>query len=233
MQIYKLTHRQVTVAIGLLVMAACASLLLVIQMPKDMTKNTHMWTAESIPVMQDTSQAPMTNTPVTNASMVKAEMPSIQMPVKQHAVVPVNQVAKLKSWEMGSVKTATPSIPLSEKITDYAVVQLEQNLAQVPAVGEQVQLPMLGGQSVVANVESTTKNPNGDYTWTGHLEGYGTDYPVVMTYGEHSIFATITTPEGSYTMESIDGLGWLYKNPAEVELSNPGAKDFLDVPEAH
>jgi hypothetical protein len=85
----------------------------------------------------------------------------------------------------------------------------------------------------VADVQSTTTNPNGDYTWSGHLQGHGTDYPVVMTYGEHSIFATITTPEGSYTMESIDGLGWLYKNPAEVELSNPGAKDFLDVREAH
>jgi hypothetical protein len=30
-------------------------------------------------------------------------------------------------------------------------------------------------------------------------------------------------------MESLDGLGWLYKNPAEVELSNPGYKDFLEV----
>ena len=124
-------------------------------------------------------------------------------------------------------------ITLSEKISNYAIVQLEQHPAQFPAVGEQIQLPMLNGQSVMADVQSTTTNPNGDYTWTGHLQGYGTDYPVVMTYGEHSIFATITTPEGSYTMESIDGLGWLYKNPAEIELSNPGAKDFLEVNETH
>lgn len=229
MQIYKLTHKQVTVAVGLLVVAACASMLLVIQTPKDITKSSPMWTTESIPVMQDnTLQAPE-----VNASMTKAEMPSVQIPVKHHAAAPVNQVAKLTSWEMGNVKAATPSIPLNEKITDYAIVQLEQNPALLPAVGEQIWLPMLGGQSVVANVESMTKNPNGDFTWSGHLQGHGTDYPVVMTYGEHSIFATITTPEGSYTMESIDGLGWLYKNPAEVELSNPGAKDFLDVPEVH
>jgi hypothetical protein len=39
----------------------------------------------------------------------------------------------------------------------------------------------------------------------------------------------VTTPEGSYTMESIDGSGWLYKNPAEIELSIAGAPDFLEV----
>ena len=50
-----------------------------------------------------------------------------------------------------------------------------------------------------------------------------------MTYGERSIFATITTPDGSYTMESLDGLGWLYKNPAEVELFNTDSKDFVEV----
>lgn len=137
------------------------------------------------------------------------------------------------SWQMASVKAETPSIPLNEKISDYAIVELSQKPAAFPAVGEQISLPMLHGKVLVAKVESATKLLNGDYTWSGHVEGYGTDYPVVMTYGEHSVFATITTPEGSYTMESINGLGWLYKNPAEVELSHPGAKDFLEIEPQH
>jgi hypothetical protein len=134
---------------------------------------------------------------------------------------------------MADVKAAVPKITLSERISDYAIVALEQHPARFPAAGEQIQLPMLNGKQVLVNVESSTANPNGDYTWSGHLDGFGSDYPVVMTYGEHSIFATITTPEGSYTMESLDGSGWLYKNPAEVELSTPGAKDFLEIDSAH
>ncbi|GGY74331.1 hypothetical protein GCM10011613_19650 [Cellvibrio zantedeschiae] len=226
MQIQKLTDKQKIFAIAVLVVVACASMLLV-QVPQS-EKGAHMWTAESIPVPQTVNSSPT----------MKAEMPtvvpaqSVQKFSPQSATaVAVN--ADVKSWTMGDVKTDTPKIPLSEKISDYAIVQLEQNPEQLPAVGQQIQLPMLNGQSVVANVESTTTNPNGDYTWSGHLQGYGTDYPVVMTYGEHSIFATITTPQGSFTMESIDGLGWLYKNPAEIELSNPGANDFLEVNEPH
>lgn len=145
----------------------------------------------------------------------------------------VNEVPAQASWKMAGVKAETPSIPLNERISDFAIVELPQTLAAFPVVGEYISLPMLYGKTLVAKVESATKLPNGDYTWSGHLEGYGTDYPVVMTYGEQSIFATITTPDGSYTMESINGLGWLYKNPAEIELSHPGAKDYLEIDEQH
>lgn len=133
------------------------------------------------------------------------------------------------SWQMADIKAETPVIPLSEKISDFAVVDVPQKTAAFPALGEQISIPLLHGKSYVASVESVSNLSNGDYSWSGHLEGYGTDYPVVMTYGDHSVFATITTPEGSYTMESVNGLGWLYKNPAEIELSHPGAKDFLEI----
>lgn len=225
MQIYKLTNTQKALAAGVLVVAACVSALIVMQTPQLSDKAPNLSIAESMPAQQQNQ----------TFSVAKAEMPSAPSVQTTHRVLPQStaQMPDVKSWQMGDVKAATPKIPLSEKISDYAIVQLEQHPAQFPAVGEQIQLPMLNGKSLVANVQSTTTNPNGDYTWSGHLQGYGDDYPVIMTYGEHSIFATITTPEGSYTMESIDGLGWLYKNPAEIELSNPGAKDFLDVNEAH
>jgi hypothetical protein len=225
MQIYKLTNTQKLLAGLVLAAAACASVLMVMQVPQLAVKGPHLSTAESIPVLQQTHKV----------AIAKAELPTAPLAHTSQLALPhsASQTANVKSWQMGGVKAAIPKIPLSEKISDYAIVQLEQHPAQFPGVGEQIQLPMLNGQSVVANVQSTTTNPNGDFTWSGHLQGYGDDYPVVMTYGEHSIFATITTPEGSYTMESLDGLGWLYKNPAEIQLSNPGVKDFLDVNEAH
>jgi hypothetical protein len=130
---------------------------------------------------------------------------------------------------MGSVNSPTPAIPLNEKISAYAIIEIESHPAHLPSIGEQLQVPMLEGQPVTIRVESSSTSPNGDYSWSGHLQGYGTDYPVVMTYGQHSTFATITTPEGSYTLEALDGIGWLYKNPSEIELSNPGAPDFLEI----
>lgn len=222
MQIHKLSDKQKIWAIALLVVVACLSMFLV-QVPQT-ERGAHLWTGESIPVTQ-TAKSLAPEIAQTAVNMTQAKSPVVQ------AAPAVNSSRDLpSSWQMGGVKSDTPAISLSEKISEYAIVQLDQNASQLPSVGQQIQLPMLNGAAVVANVETANTNPNGDYTWSGHLQGYGTDYPVVMTYGEHSIFATITTPQGSYTMESIDGLGWLYKNPAEIELSNPGAKDFMEVP---
>lgn len=142
-----------------------------------------------------------------------------------------NTAAKqMDAWVLGDAKSASPQIPLSSVIRDYEVVEINPHPATTPQAGETVSLPMLHGQKILVDVQATTVNPNGDKSWSGHLQGYGEDYPIIMTYGEHAIFATITTPEGSYTMESTDGIGWLYKNPSEFELSDASSKDFLEIP---
>lgn len=137
---------------------------------------------------------------------------------------------KNEAWKVDDVKSPTPSIRLNERILDYEIVEI-QHPETFPQVGEQITLPMLNGEKVVVDVQSISTSANGDQSWSGHLQGQGTDYPVIMTYGAHAVFATITTPEGSYSMESVDGLGWLYKNPSEFELSDASANDFLEVNE--
>ncbi len=152
-------------------------------------------------------------------------MPATVIASKNTATVKTN------TWNVGGAKAQIPSIPLNERIRDYDVVEIEQHPESIPDVGDQVTLPMLKGQHVVVDVKSISISANGDKTWSGHLQGGGTDYPVIMTYGETSIFAMITTPEGSYSMESVRGVGWLYKNPSELELSSTENNDYLEVPE--
>lgn len=138
--------------------------------------------------------------------------------------------APTSAWGEAGADVAPPSIPLAVGVSVYQQVQVDMERPVFPSPGEQVTLAMPGGKTIVVNVETSSANPNGDYTWRGHLEGYGTDYPVVMTYGGAGVFASMTTPEGSYTMESINGSGWVYKNPSEFELSHPGTNDYLETP---
>lgn len=138
-----------------------------------------------------------------------------------------------KPWTLHAADSdLAPSLKLNPKVKVYSPVTLEPHPDRLPAEGEQIVLPMFDGKSVKVNVESTQSNSNGDYIWSGHLDGYNNDYPVVMTYGENTTFATITTPQGSYSLEAVKGVGWLYKNPAEAELSAQGKDDFL-IPEIH
>ncbi|MGM8228536.1 hypothetical protein ACSV5M_18290 [Cellvibrio sp. ARAG 10.3] len=124
---------------------------------------------------------------------------------------------------------ALPVFPLPERIVVYEPVSLDMELPY-PLPGDTIALPLPEAESAYATVATHHISPNGDYSWRGHLDGHGDDYPVVMTYGHRSVFATITTPQGSYTLESINGSGWIYKNPAPAELSKPGAEDFMEIP---
>jgi hypothetical protein len=145
-----------------------------------------------------------------------------------------DQASAPDAWRMADSTAATPPMPVPNGVSVYEPVSVDMDNPVFPEAGQQTTLTLPGGERLKVNVKTSTTNPNGDYTWRGHLDGYGADeYPVVMTYGGSSVFATVTTPSGSYTLESIKGSGWIYKNPSEFELSTPGARDYLEIPQDH
>ncbi len=135
------------------------------------------------------------------------------------------------AWRMADTTSPAPSMPVPGGVVVYEPVSVDMENPAYPQAGERLSITMPGGERLQVNVETSSTNPNGDYTWRGHLDGHGDEYPVVMTYGGSSVFATVTTPKGSYTLESVNGSGWIYKNPSEFELSNPDAKDYLEIPQ--
>lgn len=161
---------------------------------------------------------------ILQPSVVSA-MPEVEPAIADGAVPIAPDV-----WGVGG---PAPAMPLPGGVSVYEPVSVDMENPVYPEAGQQVSVTMPGGERWQVNVEVNSTNPNGDYTWRGHVDGHGDEYPVVMTYGGSSVFATVTTPKGSYTLESVNGSGWIYKNPAEVELSNPGANDFLEIPHAH
>lgn len=141
------------------------------------------------------------------------------------------QVAASSPWQLAAADMPMPGMPLAEGVSVYEPVAVDMENPDFPVPGDQLSLALPGGESVVVTVSSASTLGNGDYSWSGHLQGSGSDYPVVMTYGADAVFASITTPQGSYSLESVNGSGWIYKNPAEVELTQPGKNDYLEVPE--
>lgn len=187
---------------------------------------------------------PLATDPATNPLLADArkELARAQGVLAAPAAKPItpmespqpNQTNAPDAWRMADSTAATPSIPVPNGVSLYEPVSVDMDNPVFPEAGQQTTLTLPGGERLKVNVKTSTTNPNGDYTWRGHLDGYGADeYPVVMTYGGSSVFATVTTPSGSYTLESIKGSGWIYKNPSEFELSAPGARDYLEVPQDH
>lgn len=181
--------------------------------------------------------------PASSAELTKAnnELARAQQALQKPAAKSVSERASVSpsltivpdAWRIADSSTATPAMPLPDAVSIYEPVAVDMETLVYPEQGQQTSVTLPGGERLQVNVKMDTTNPNGDYTWRGHLEGYGDEYPVVMTYGNNSVFATVTTPEGSYTLESVNGSGWIYKNPSEFELSHPGVNDFLEIPHNH
>ncbi len=106
-------------------------------------------------------------------------------------------------------------------------IEIDSAMVLGAAVGDRVDLSLPGDHSYAVIVEKTQRLANGDTHWQGHLESFADQYPVSFTAGKGSVFATITTPNGSYTLEAVNGNGWVYLNPEISKLSRAGSADFL------
>lgn len=161
------------------------------------------------------------------------DRPAVESAPEVEAVGNGESLPAPDAWRIADASADNPSMPLPGGVVVYEPVSVDMENPAYPEAGQQTSVTLPGGEQFTVNVKSNTVNPNGDYSWRGHLDGHGDEYPVVMTYGGNSVFATVTTPKGSYTLESVNGSGWIYKNPSEFELSHPGANDFLEIPHEH
>ncbi len=235
MRALKLTDTQKWFALFVVIVALVVGFWTTPSIQQDSSVNDEVSPELAVPVAQTLRMIDLQQDAVAleSEAAISAATKAIAEPVIGDQQAVVNDSVEFEAWQIDNRRAPTPSITLNEKIVDYAVVEIEQNPAAYPQVGEEVVLPMLNGEKVVATVETSVVNPNGDYTWRGHLQGHGDAYPIVMTYGSTSVMATITTPAGSYSMTTVKGLGWLYKNPAEVELVDNLRNDFLEPPHDH
>lgn len=118
---------------------------------------------------------------------------------------------------------------IAKEISEKTAIDFDPSTIANTQIGDRVKLNIFGNQELTAKVENKTTFNNGDVSWQGHVEGFGDQYPVTFTSGENTAFATVTTPQGSYSLETINGSGWLYKNPDESELTRRGQEDFIEI----
>lgn len=95
--------------------------------------------------------------------------------------------------------------------------------------GDKVKMRLPNNQEIEVVVTKEKSSKNGSHGWSGHLTEHGDNYPVTVTQGKGHLFATISTPNGTYSLESINGIGTLYKNPDNL-LTDSNQTDSLEIP---
>ncbi len=135
-----------------------------------------------------------------------------------------------QAWVITSASDESADFYRDARINIYEPVNLTaQSPANRVAAGDTVAFSLPEGLNVEVTVVSIKENSMGGYSWKGYLKGHNDDYPVIYTQGATSSFAAITTENGSYTMEAVNGLGWIYKNPSMIALRTRDFADQIDL----
>lgn len=112
---------------------------------------------------------------------------------------------------IGSEPTLPPPVRSDiEFITSIALT--DDSLGQAQP-GDVVNLSLPDGRVLQTRVTHRELQAGGRCTWQGEVEVGDTTYPVNFTFGKETVFGLIGTPEGSFTLETLQGRGWIYMTP--------------------
>jgi len=100
-------------------------------------------------------------------------------------------------------------------VRDAQHLRLDLEAIRAIDVGSLVSIELPGGEHYQALVQEVLVHENGDRSWSGHLEGFGTRFPVVYTQGDSATFGTIATPIGLYSLEALGEDAVLYRDERE------------------
>jgi hypothetical protein len=127
-----------------------------------------------------------------------------------------------------SMEEVEENFPSKEGINPVIAIELPKNSISNLNVGDTVALPYMGNGEFEAQITKKTEHKNGSVTVSGNLLDTGNQYSVVLTEGKNMSFGTVTTPNGSFEIETKDGQGYVYSTDSiDNEWIDYDKKDTL------
>jgi hypothetical protein len=127
------------------------------------------------------------------------------------------------------------SLPLSKRVTEKAVMRMDQNFLWSLQSGAEMQFTLPDGRRMLAIIDSVIVNPNQDKTLRAHIETNFGDYPFTYTMGKNAAgdaygFGFVGLPEGRFTIEVSGQYGVVYRNPEPPRQVDPSKRDYVIPP---
>jgi len=114
-------------------------------------------------------------------------------------------------------------------VTPMMGIQIEKNNIANLFVGDTIKLPNVGQVEYTAKITKRVEHNNGSVSVAGNLiSDENAKYSVTLTEGKTTSYASITTPEGAFEVETIDGVGYIYSvKDIEDKYIDSNKEDFL------
>jgi hypothetical protein len=173
--------------------------------------------------------APFANTTSAPSKIVLPPPPK-QLVLAANTAPSDKQMVSQSLWAI--VDDAKWSLPLSNRVTEKAVMRMDQDFLSSLQSGAEMQFALPDGRRMLAIVDSVIVNPNKDKTLRAHIETNFGDYPFTYTMGKNAVgdaygFGFIGLPEGRFTIEVSGQYGVVYRNPEPPRQVDPSKRDYV------
>ncbi len=163
-----------------------------------------------------------------SSELLPDQVPEMSIPQNTIQALPVVVQHELPRVAWQAIQGALEPFVVSTQVKEKLTVDTSNNDIGNVTSGEHMNFMLPDGSNVTARVENTWTEANGDKSWTGYVEdAAGPDYRIIVTQGSSATFASINTSKGSYSLESLNGRGVVYKNPEMGDVAPRGSKDYL------
>ena len=113
-------------------------------------------------------------------------------------------------WVQDDIEDVVKEFSSKEGVSPIIAINLPKNTIKNLNVGDTVLLPNMANGNFEAKITEKKTHKNGSVTVLGNLIGSGNQYAVVLTEGKNMSFGTINTPNGSFEIETRNGVGYVY-----------------------
>ena len=187
-----------------------------------------------------------------NTSVAVETSSSKSMPANiASSVPPQNQTKSNSSPNMTHTPTSTPDTFESDELwlsdeSDRPVPARYQRNGLIPEplkfnrqqakklnIGDKVSLSIpQTGQAYDMKIQQVNQHQNGTRTLTAEITNTPVPYSVILTEGSATTFATINTPEGTFSLDANGDEAWLIAQLDLDQLIDPNLLDY-QIPDMH
>jgi len=97
-------------------------------------------------------------------------------------------------------------------VEPIAAVQMQQGIIKNAKIGDTLLLPPIDGISYEMKVQSKQILQSGTVNIEGDFIENGMVYSAVLTEGKKATFISMVTPNGTYEVNILNGIGYIYAN---------------------
>ncbi len=134
-------------------------------------------------------------------------------------------------YETISLEEAELEFKSRKNITPVAAIRINNHNIGTLQPNDPLLLPDIDGIDYLIHITNVNKNSDGSMTTTGSYSDEGIKYTTTITQSQKVSFINLSTAQGSYEIETQNGIGYIYKTESiRKQMQNTNLNDMIVLP---